>query len=194
MHITTAFLALARLALSQDSLALGYNRYPDEIPSTIPMNKTITFGGNYAVLNLDLINGLVAPIASDPAGKAFIDCTARWISAVHNHDPPPISIFTRIYFLNAMRPEVQPESGFANASAPFGTAQANETQLYPAFDVNEAQGDLVLQKTRYYAGTSNVLEEVLRAQSIDTVILSGIQSSGVILSTAYRLVDLDYNV
>jgi len=45
-----------------------------------------------------------------------------------------------------------------------------------------------------YAGAGNGLEEILRAQQIDTVIMSGIRTSGVILSTAYRLFDLDYKV
>jgi nicotinamidase-related amidase len=53
---------------------------------------------------------------------------------------------------------------------------------------------VVLQKKRYYASTSNPLEEIYGAQSIDTVILSGIRTSGIILCTAYRLFDLDYNV
>lgn len=53
---------------------------------------------------------------------------------------------------------------------------------------------MVLQKTRYYAGAGNGLEEILRAQRIDTVVLSGIRTSGVILNTAYRLFDADYKV
>jgi hypothetical protein len=79
-------------------------------------------------------------------------------------------------------------------SASLGTANETATQIYPAFEVDEAAGDVVLQKTRYYAGTGNAMEEILWAQSIDTVILSGVRTSGVILSTAYRLFDLDYRV
>lgn len=52
----------------------------------------------------------------------------------------------------------------------------------------------MLQKTRYYAGAGNGLEEILSSQQIDTVILSGIRTSGVIAATAYRLFDLNYNV
>lgn len=79
-------------------------------------------------------------------------------------------------------------------SAPLTTVNATVTQIYSDFSVDETAGDVVLQKTRYYAGTGNALEEILRAQGIDTVILSGIRTSGVILSTAYRLFDLDYKV
>jgi nicotinamidase-related amidase len=38
------------------------------------------------------------------------------------------------------------------------------------------------------------LEEILSTQGIDTVILSGLRTSGVITATAYRLFDLDYKV
>ena len=167
-------LASTSLAIAQNASSPGYN--------------------GYAVLNLDLINGLVAPLASSPAGSAFIKNTATWIDAVHAQSPPPLSIFTRIYFSNARKPEVKPGSGFASVSAPLTTANATATQIYSDFRVDETAGDVVLQKTRYYAGTGNALEEILRAQGIDTVILSGIRTSGVILSTAYRLFDLDYKV
>lgn len=51
-----------------------------------------------------------------------------------------------------------------------------------------------MPKTRYYAGAGNALDEILNTQKIDTVILSGIRTSGVILSSAYHLFDLDYRV
>jgi nicotinamidase-related amidase len=194
MRSSTILTSLISAAVAQNASAPGYDNYPTSIASTIPSNSTFSFGQHYAVLNLDLINGLVAPLASDPAGKAFIRNTACWIDAVHAQTPAPLSIFTRIYFLNAKKPEIKPGSGFASVSAALTTANASATQLYPAFHVNEAEGDVVLQKTRYYAGTGNPLEEILRSQSIDTVILSGIRTSGVILSTAYRLFDLDYRV
>jgi hypothetical protein len=46
--------------------------------------------------------------------------------------------------------------------------------------------------TPCYAGSGNALEEILRAQKIDTVILSGLGTSGVVLDTVYHLYDLDY--
>ena len=194
-QILPVVLASTSLAIAQNaSSSPGYNGYPDPIASTIAANESLSFGQHYAVLNLDLINGLVAPLASSPAASAFIKNTATWIDAVHAQSPPPLSIFTRIYFSNARKPEVKPGSGFASVSAPLTTANATATQVYPAFRVDEAAGDVVLQKTRYYAGTGNALEAILRAQGIDTVILSGVRTSGVILSTAYRLFDLDYKV
>ncbi|OJJ50304.1 hypothetical protein ASPZODRAFT_13390 [Penicilliopsis zonata CBS 506.65] len=61
---------------------------------------------------------------------------------------------------------------------------------------------LMLQKTRYYAGTPNGLEEILQTQGIDTVVIvSGpiqrlvfARTSGVVITTAQRLFDLNYQV
>ncbi|KAI7077034.1 hypothetical protein KC352_g41913, partial [Hortaea werneckii] len=75
-----------------------------------------------------------------------------------------------------------------------GAANDSNTFIYPAFHVDESAGDAVLAKTRYYAGFGNSLEEILRAQQIDTVVLSGIRTTGVVVNTAYQLFNLDYNV
>ncbi|KAI5363281.1 Putative isochorismatase [Septoria linicola] len=136
----------------------------------------------------------MSPIVNTTAGKAFINSTATWIDAVHAQKPPPLSIFTRIFFSNARQPEIGPKSPFAQVASSLGTSNDSNTFIYPAFRVNEAAGDVVLQKTRYYAGAGNGLEEILRAQQIDTVVLSGIRTSGVILNTAYQLFNLDYKV
>ncbi|KAK3667962.1 hypothetical protein LTR22_001029 [Elasticomyces elasticus] len=199
--VTSALFGVLAAVQAQEP---GYDGYPTCIASTVPSNETISFGRHYAVLNLDLINLLVSGVASTPAGSAWIANVARWNDAVHAQSPAPLSIFTRIYFTNSHQPEIGPSSPFAQVGGALGTAASNLTAIYPAFYVNDTAGDVVLQKTRYaisaadfddsYAGAGNGLEEILRAQQINTVILSGIRTSGVILSTAYRLFDLDYKV
>jgi nicotinamidase-related amidase len=190
----TSLLLSALAAAAQESTKPGYNCHPHCIASTIPNDKQFDFGQHYAVLNLDLINAIVGGVAETAAGKAFISNTADWIDAVHSQDPVPLQIFTRIYFSNSHKPEVGQDAPFYNVGGALGTAASPETELYPAFTVNKKAGDVVLQKTRYYAGAGNALEQILSTQNIDTVILSGIRSSGVIISTAYRLFDLDYKV
>lgn len=135
-------------------------------------NSTFDFGQHYAVLNLDLMNAFVLSVASTNEGAQFISSTAKWIDAVHAQSPAPLSIFTRIYFLNHQTPEIGPQTPFATAAAALGdvTAADNVTMIYPAFTVKEDY-DVVLQKTRYYAGYGNELESILRSQLIDTVIL-----------------------
>lgn len=191
------FTALAgiRAVYAQESTKPGYTCYPKCITPTIPTsNQTFSFGQHYAVLNLDLINAGVASFNSTPAGEAFINNTAKWIDAVHAQDPAPLSIFTRIYFSSSHKPEITPQTPFGIAASALGTKSDPLTELYPAFTVDHEAGDVVLQKTRYYAGAGNALEEILSTQGIDTVIISGLVTSGVVVATAYRLFDLNYFV
>lgn len=178
------------------SEAPGYNCMPTCIEPTVPANETLSFGKHYAVLNLDLINGIAGGLANTTAGEAFLSNTADWIDAVHAQKPPPLSIYTRIYFSAPTKPEVGPNAPFANVGGNLGTIDDPLTELVPQIRsrVDATLNDVVFPKTRYYAGAGNALEEILNTQEIDTVILSGIRTSGVIISTAYRLFDLDYNV
>jgi len=190
--------SLAQTQSTPASSAAPTPGYATNTPSTLNATQSanLSFGQHYAVLNLDLINGLVGSINSTAAGQSFINNTATWINAVHAQQPPPLSIFTRIYFSNRQRPEIGvPFSPFSQTVAGLGNVTEADAvgALYPAFEVLE-DWDVVMPKTRYYAGAGNALEEILRAQQIDTVILSGIRTSGVILSTTYRLFDLDYKV
>ncbi|KAK4504569.1 hypothetical protein PRZ48_005485 [Zasmidium cellare] len=181
---------------------LGYNCHPTCIPPSIPANESsnITFGKYYAVLNLDVENGAVVPWENTTAGKDWISNLACWIDAVHRQHPPPLSIYTAVAYVNSRKPELGVQSGhavpFVSNGAPelFGAADTKTTKIYKGFHVNETAGDVVLPKARFYAGAGNQLGEILRAQKIDTVILSGIATSGVVLATAMRLFDLDFDV
>ena len=151
---------------AQSSSAPGYFTNFSTIAAS---NNTFSFGQHYAVLNLDLIVALVGSVANTTEGEAFIKSTATWINAVHAQNPPPLSIFTRIYSANARHPEVA--GGFSNVFTFVpGTEEDPNTALYPAFVPLEGS-DVTLQKIRYYAGTANTLELILASQKIDTVIL-----------------------
>lgn len=92
--------------------------------------------------------------------------------SVHKQSPPPLSIFTRIYFSNELRPEIAPDIPFAKAVAALGNATESspQGQLYPAFKPLDNY-DVVMKKTRYYAGSGKAMEQILSTQKIDTVIL-----------------------
>ncbi|RAK96228.1 Isochorismatase hydrolase [Aspergillus ibericus CBS 121593] len=170
-----------------------FSSYSFNITLTVT-NASFSFGQHYAVLNLDLVNELVATVNTTTVGEAWIDTVATWINTVHKQEPPPLSIFSRVYYSNVQRPEIG-DSPFGLAVAALGnlTASSPVSQLYPAFKPLD-NWDVVVQKARYYAGAGNPLEEILSSQKIDTVILSGIRTSGVVLSTALRLLDLNYNL
>lgn len=55
-------------------------------------------------------------------------------------------------------------------------------------------GDIVVRKTRFGPGSTTDLHQQLRDRDIDTLILSGISTSGVVLSTLIDAADRDYRV
>ena len=57
-----------------------------------------------------------------------------------------------------------------------------------------APGDVVVAKRRVSAFAGSDLGVVLRAGDIDTLVLTGIATSGVVLSTLRQAADLDYRL
>jgi len=66
------------------------------------------------------------------------------------------------------------------------------TQIHP--DVAPQKNDLIVTKHRVSAFSGSDLEMLLRAQEIDTLILMGIATSGVVLSTLRYAADLDFKI
>jgi nicotinamidase-related amidase len=64
--------------------------------------------------------------------------------------------------------------------------------IHPA--VAPASGDVIITKRRISAFTGSDLEVVLRAAGIDHLVLTGIATSGVVLSTLRQAADLDYRL
>jgi nicotinamidase-related amidase len=60
--------------------------------------------------------------------------------------------------------------------------------------VAPAPGDVIVTKRRVSAFTGSDLEVVLRAGGIDHLVLAGIATSGVVLSTLRQAADLDYRL
>jgi len=56
------------------------------------------------------------------------------------------------------------------------------------------EGDIVVRKTRIGGISTTDLHEQLRERGIDTLVLTGISTSGVVLSTLVDAVDRDYRV
>jgi nicotinamidase-related amidase len=65
-------------------------------------------------------------------------------------------------------------------------------EIHP--DVAPAPGDVVVTKRRVSAFAGSDLEMVLRAQGIGHLVLTGIATSGVVLSTLRQAADLDFEL
>ncbi|KAL7621469.1 hypothetical protein AAE478_008792 [Parahypoxylon ruwenzoriense] len=129
------------------------------------------FGQEYAVLNLDIMSLLIDNIKDTAEGQEFISSFSRWNDALHQKDPRPLTVFTSLFFSHPSQHELANDKPFANLVKAFGTFEKGSSgvQISPHFTIDEK--DVVLQKTRWYAGSGNSLEQILKAQNIDTVII-----------------------
>ena len=64
--------------------------------------------------------------------------------------------------------------------------------IHPAAAAREGEPIVVKQRISPFVGTD--LEMLLRANGIDTLVLAGVHTSGVVLSTVRQAVDLDYRL
>jgi nicotinamidase-related amidase len=68
----------------------------------------------------------------------------------------------------------------------------NGTAIHPS--LVPSGNELVVTKHRAGAFTGTDLEMILRSQGVDTLILAGITTAGVVLSTVRQAFDQDYNI
>lgn len=159
MKLTSTLIAFFSLAapavqvLAQNATGLGYGNITSSIPSN---NTSLSFGRNYAVLNLDMINGIYGSFNTTPQGQQLINSTVTWINAVQAQNPPPLTIWTRIYFSNVLRPELGVGVPFQKVIGGLGniTESSPAGQIYGAFKPLQNR-DVIMPKTRLYAGESS---------------------------------------
>jgi nicotinamidase-related amidase len=91
-------------------------------------------------------------------------------------------------------PEASPNNkSFAGAKERFGKMSPEAfTAIAPA--IMPQEGDITVVKRRVSAFTGSDLEVILRAQRIQHIVLTGIATSGVVLSTTREAADKDYRI
>lgn len=142
-----------------------------------------------ALLIMDYQNG-VMPIASDPA--ALLTRAGQAIGLMRTHGGT--IGYVRVGFADAseiggtMGTRV---GGPAAALERFHADHAN-TQIHA--DIAPEADDIVVRKTRVGPFGSTDLDEQLQARGIDTLLLAGISTSGVVLSTVRDAHDRDYRL
>ncbi|HLG66621.1 MAG TPA: cysteine hydrolase, partial [Acidimicrobiales bacterium] len=100
-------------------------------------------------------------------------------------------VYVRLLF-RAGYPEVSPANPVFAAVRDRGRfTEADEGALFPPAIAPEP-GDVVVTKKRVSAFSGSDLELVLRASGITTVVLAGVATSGVVLSTLCEAADLDF--
>lgn len=103
--------------------------------------------------------------------------------------------YVRVAFTDADLDAIPPTSGMGQRIAASGQAFHDDS---PTTAVHErlapSDGDIVVRKTRVGAFSTTDLDQQLRGRGVDTVILAGISTSGVVLSTVRDASDRDYRV
>ena len=143
-----------------------------------------------ALLVMDVQNGIVARIGGD---SALLDRLAAATSAARAAGVPVI--YVRVAFRDGL-PEVSTSNRtFGAMKAAGGTGMgetAPATQIHPALAPQD--GDVVMVKRRVSAFTGSDLAVVLSGLDVKTLVLTGISTSGVVLSTLRQAADLDFEL
>ena len=103
--------------------------------------------------------------------------------------------YVRVAFEDADLESFPPTSGMGARVGTLGKALHNDSPSTAVHDrVAPEPSDIIVRKVRVGAFSTTDLDAQLRGRGIDTLILAGISTSGVVLSTVRDASDRDYRV
>jgi nicotinamidase-related amidase len=142
-----------------------------------------------ALLVMDMQNGIVERFAERSAGLL---ATLAQTAAVARSASIPV-LFVRVAFRDGA-PEANARNQSFSALAKSETMSENSpaTQIHP--DVAPRAGEIMITKRRVSAFSGSDLDVVARSLGVDALVLSGIATSGVVLSTLRQAADLDFKI
>ena len=91
-------------------------------------------------------------------------------------------------------PEVSPRNTSFSAAKQAGRLRETDPDSRICDEIRPQPGEVVVTKKRIGAFTGSDLEVVLRSKNIDTLVLTGVSSLGVVESTARFAFDMDYRL
>ncbi len=138
---------------------------------------------NCALLIMDIQGPMVDGLANKEEYLQRIQLT---IDAARANNIPVIYV---VVGFRPTMPEFNPRSTGLRALRNSGSADALVNPI-PVLTLTET--DVVVTRRRISAFTGSDLEIILRAKNIDHLVLTGISTSGVVLSTVREAVDKDY--
>lgn len=143
---------------------------------------------NSALLVMDVQQGVMRHSSPEPG---YLPTLRRAIDAAHAAAIPVIYV---VVGFREGCPEVSARNKSFAAIARHGgfTDTDSAAAIHP--DIAPQPGDIIVTKRRVSAFTGSDLDVVLRSADIDTLVLAGIATSGVVLSTVRQAADLDYRL
>ncbi|CAJ48325.1 cysteine hydrolase family protein [Bordetella avium] len=146
---------------------------------------------NAALLVMDYQHGILDNTLCADQARAALCATAQMLAAARETGTQVI--YVTLSFRPGY-PEVSPNNRvFSGMKAEGRFMQgAADTAIHPT--VAPKDGEPVVIKHRYGAFSETDLNTLLRAKGINTLVLCGISTSGVVLSTLRQAADLDYRI
>lgn len=143
---------------------------------------------NTALLVMDMQAGIVAML---PSAAAILNNISQAIAKARDQKIPVIYV---VVGFREGAPEVSPNNKtFAASKERF--ASINMAEFMKVHEDLKPQADeVVITKRRVSAFTGSDLEVILRAYGIQHLVLTGIATSGVVLSTLREAADKDYRI
>jgi nicotinamidase-related amidase len=137
-----------------------------------------------ALLVMDVQPNIVERLSDK---DSYMQKATKAVEFAHRHKIPVIYV---VVGFRAGYPEVGPSSKMFQAIK----AMPRATMVDPAPAIPPTGTDIVVTKRRVSAFTGSDLEVLLRAQGIRHLVLAGIATSGVVLSTLREAADKDYEL
>lgn len=143
---------------------------------------------NTALLIMDMQLGILGMF---PDAAALIGNVAKAIATARHHKIPVI--YVTVGFRPGA-PEISMNNkGFAGNKDRFDNVDMNEfMEVHP--DLAPIADEVTVAKRRVSAFTGSDLEVILRAKEIKHLVVTGIATSGVVLSTVREAADKDYGI
>jgi len=143
-----------------------------------------------AVLIMDYQNDIVAMMPEKEQGP-LLERAATVLKEARRAGIPVIYIVVR--FRDGY-PEINPRNKLFSGLKESGRFREGTPGAEVNAKVAPQPGDIVVTKRRVGAFSTTDLETILRAKNIDTLVLFGISTSGVVLSTVRWAADMDYRM
>lgn len=143
---------------------------------------------NSALLVMDVQRDIV-DLVDD--GSGYLPRLRRAIDGAREADIPVIYV---VIGLRPGQPDVSTRNKVLTSAVREGlfTEGSPGTEIHP--DVTPRHGEIVVTKRRGSAFSGSDLDLVLRARGIDSLVLTGIATSGVVLHTLCQANDLDFGL
>jgi nicotinamidase-related amidase len=141
-----------------------------------------------ALLVMDVQQGIVDRFASD---QGYLERLSQAIAAARAAGFPVVYV---VVGFRAGHPEVSSRNRSFSAIAGSGAFAEGDPAAAIHPTVAPQPGDVVVTKRRVSAFAGSDLDVVLRSLGAETLVLTGIATSGVVLSTLRQAADLDFRL